>query len=260
MVAGLFHVAAPAVQGRGGRRPACTTVVRLLLSGFIALAAPNLPEYAIAAEAGHINARDQVTDHIARASQRFGIPEAWIRAVIEVESAGNVHAVSSKGAMGLMQVMPGTWTELRDRFALGTNPFDPRDNILAGTAYLAMMHDRFGSPGFLAAYNAGPGRFEQFLFEGRPLPQETLDYVQRLAPMIGIDADFLVRFAYQTARDWRYAPLFVVQPNRTPIAGGAALGDPNRDPMPSHQQPETEPFSRPANDLFVMPGDGNDRP
>lgn len=258
-VAGLFDVAAPVVLGCGGRRPACTTVVRLLLSGLIALATLNLPEYAIAAEAGDINARDQVTDHIATASRRFGIPEAWMRAVIDVESAGNVHAMSSKGAMGLMQITPGTWTDLSDRFALGTDPFDPRDNIMAGTAYLRMMHDRFGSPGFLAAYNAGPRRFEQFLFEGRPLPQETINYVQTLAPMIGISAASVAQLAPGTEHDWRDSPLFVAQPNRTPIGGGPAFDDPNRDQIPSHRQPETEPFGRPANGLFVRPRDGNDR-
>ena len=70
--------------------------------------------------------------------------------------------------MGLMQIMPDTWTELRTRHRLGRDPYDPRDNILAGAAYLREMHDRYGSPGFLAAYNAGPGRYEDYL-AGRPL-------------------------------------------------------------------------------------------
>src|SRR5690606_1039651 len=89
---------------------------------------------------------------VTEASQRFGIPEHWIRSVCRVESADDARAVSSAGAMGLMQVMPATWAELRVRYGLGRDPFDPRDNIIAGTAYLREMYDRYGSPGFLAAY------------------------------------------------------------------------------------------------------------
>ena len=80
--------------------------------------------------------------------------------------------------------MPGTWTDLRSRYRLGADPYDARDNILAGAAYLRQLRDRYGAPGFLAAYNAGPGRYEQHLATGRPLPQETQAYVAMLAPMI----------------------------------------------------------------------------
>ncbi len=97
--------------------------------------------------------RSESTDWIARfiaeASARFAVPARWIRAVMQVESAGDEHATSSRGAMGLMQLMPDTWVELSVRDGLGLDPFDPRDNILAGTAYLKEMHDRFGSAGFL---------------------------------------------------------------------------------------------------------------
>src|SRR3546814_11665342 len=103
---------------------------------------------------------------------------------MRVESAGRVLTISSAGAMGLMQVMPGTWAELRTRYGLGGDPYDARDNILAGTAYLREMHDRYGSPGFLAAYNAGPRRYEQHL-AGRPLPAETRAYLAALAPLVG---------------------------------------------------------------------------
>ena len=60
--------------------------------------------------------------------------------------------------MGLMQLMPGTWSEMRLMLGLGGDPFEPHDNIMAGTAYLRMVYDRFGYPGLFAAYNAGPGR------------------------------------------------------------------------------------------------------
>jgi len=123
---------------------------------------------------------------IAEASQRFGVPADWIRAVMQVESAGDKGAVSSKGAMGLMQVMPETYAELRLRHHLGPDPYAPRDNILAGAAYLSEMREQFGPGGFLAAYNAGPRRYEDYLTRGRPLPEETRNYVAALAPMIGL--------------------------------------------------------------------------
>jgi len=82
-----------------------------------------------------------------------------------------------------MQITPVTWVTWRDRLALGNDPFDPRANILAGTAYLREMHDHYGSPGFLAAYNAGPARYEEHLATGRPLPAETRTYVAMLVPM-----------------------------------------------------------------------------
>ena len=133
------------------------------------------------------NLADPYAADITEASRRFGIPESWIRAVMRVESSGRVHAISPKGAIGLMQIMPDTWAGLRQRYRLGRNPRDPRDNILAGTAYLREMHDRYGAAGFLAAYNAGPGRYAEYLATGRPLPAETLAYVAALAPLIGGD-------------------------------------------------------------------------
>ena len=127
---------------------------------------------------------------IAAASQRFGIPIHWIRAVMRVESAGDRHAVSHRGAMGLMQVMPATWASLRAQHGLGADPFAPLDNILAGTAYLREMLDRYGSvPLMLAAFNAGPRRVEAHLATGQPLPSETQAYVAALAPLLTGDAD-----------------------------------------------------------------------
>ena len=94
-------------------------------------------------------------------------------------------AVSPKGAMGLMQIMPQTWAELRRRYGLGEDPYDPHDNIMAGAAYLRELHDRFGKRGFLAAYNAGPGRYEEHLATGRPLPSETLSYMAAVESLLG---------------------------------------------------------------------------
>jgi hypothetical protein len=124
---------------------------------------------------------------IIEASQRFGIPSSWIRAVMQIESSGDVHTISRKGATGLMQIMPQTWTELRIRYGLSRNPYDPHDNIIGGAAYLRELHDRYGSPGFLAAYNAGPTRYKDHLTTGRPLPAETRAYVAVLTPQIGTE-------------------------------------------------------------------------
>jgi soluble lytic murein transglycosylase-like protein len=127
---------------------------------------------------------DPLAGFITEASKRFAVPEHWIRSVIRIESAGKVRARSKKGAMGLMQIMPQTWSELRARYDLGADPFDPRDNILAGAAYIRELYQRFGAPVFLAAYSAGPGRYENHLVAGRPLPDETQGYVARLTPTV----------------------------------------------------------------------------
>jgi hypothetical protein len=124
---------------------------------------------------------DPLAVYVAEASSRFAVPERWIRAIMRVESDSNQRARSKKGAMGLMQIMPRTWTELRARYGLGSNPYDPHDNILAGAAYIRELHDHYGASGFLAAYNAGPRRYERHLATGRPLPEETQAYVARLA-------------------------------------------------------------------------------
>jgi hypothetical protein len=152
-----------------------------------------------------------ISDYIAEAARRFGVPVSWIRAVMGAESAGDERAVSRKGAMGLMQIMPDTWSELRARYRLGANPFDPHDNILAGAAYLREMHDRYGSPGFLAAYNAGPQRYDDYLAGVRALPADTLAYVATLAPLIGaepLESSIAIPIADPLA--WTRSPLFVV--------------------------------------------------
>jgi len=127
---------------------------------------------------------DPFAAFVAEASKRFAIPEHWIRAVMRVESGEKARSRSRKGAIGLMQIMPKTWTELRARHRLGADPYDPHDNILAGAAYIRELYDRYGAPGFLAAYNAGPGRYERHLVTGRPLPAETQAYVATLTPMV----------------------------------------------------------------------------
>jgi hypothetical protein len=128
---------------------------------------------------------DRWSVHTAEASARFGVPVEWIRRVMRAESGGRTALngrplVSHAGAMGLMQLMPGTWREMGAALRLGPDPHDPRDNILAGTAYLRTMYDRFGYPGLFAAYNAGPARYARHLATGRGLPAETIAYVAQV--------------------------------------------------------------------------------
>ncbi len=130
---------------------------------------------------------------IAEASARFGVPAVWIEQVMRTESRGRTikdgrPITSSAGAMGLMQLMPATWGELRARLGLGRDPHAPRDNILAGTAYLREMYDRFGYPGLFAAYNAGPARYSASLASGRPLPAETRAYLAEVVAGVGAAA------------------------------------------------------------------------
>lgn len=200
---------------------------------------------------------DPYAHHIADAARRFGIPEAWIRAVMRVESRGDVRAISPKGAMGLMQIMPATWADLRARHGLGGDPYDPRDNIMAGAAYLREMHDHYGSPGFLAAYNAGPGRYEEYRTNGRPLPAETRAYVAALAPIIG-GGDLAAPVAVATADPlaWTRAPLFIVQVDSS--AGAVHRqrdGDPVASPASESARDPTPPALR-SDGLFVARTDG----
>lgn len=130
-------------------------------------------------------ASDPWGPYIRQAARRFDVPQRWVRAVIQQESAGEVQALSPAGAMGLMQLMPGTYETLREEYNLGNDPFEPHDNILAGTAYIRQMYERYGAPGFLAAYNAGPERVDDYLSTGDPLPAETVSYLGNVAPQLG---------------------------------------------------------------------------
>jgi soluble lytic murein transglycosylase-like protein len=194
---------------------------------------------------------------IAEASQRFAIPVSWIRAVMHVESAGRAHAVSPKGAMGLMQIMPKTYAGLRARYHLGSNPYDPRDNILAGTAYLREMHDRYGSPGFLAAYNAGPDRYDEHLATGRPLPIETQDYVAMLMPMIGDLRDGVTPAVSFDLLTWLRSALFVPHENAALVAVHAAVTvSPDRLPT-LHRIVDLSALAPHSEGLFVRVADRN---
>ena len=213
-----------------------------LLPGLLAaiLAASPAQVFAQSPQLIRLSPRIEIAAHVSEASQQFGIPEQWIYAVIRAESAGRVRAVSRAGAMGLMQLMPGTWARQRARFSLGQDPFDPRDNVLAGTSYLREMYDRYGAQGFLAAYNAGPGRYEDWLAGRRSLPLETRRYVARIAPLLQTERMFAAP-PLQAGN----IPAGVWQP---PGAGRKELDE------VATSGPAANPFARseqPAHDLFA---------
>ena len=187
----------------------------LIVAALVAIVAP----LAVRSETGpaHVaDAPDPWSPFVDEAAERFAIPASWIRAVMHAESSGNVKALSTKGAIGLMQIMPDTYAGLSVRYGLGNDPYDPHDNVMAGAAYLREMHDRFGSSGFLAAYNVGPKRYEDHLATGHPLPDETRNYVALLAPLLSgaTSSDKTILTADQ--RNWQQSPLFVPRSARKP--------------------------------------------
>ncbi len=112
---------------------------------------------------------------IRAASEKYNLDPGILTGIIKTESNFNPNAVSSKGAMGLMQLMPGTARDLDV-----SNPFDPEQNVDGGARYFRMMLDRFGGDPALAlsAYNAGPKAVETY--KGVPPYSETKDYVQKI--------------------------------------------------------------------------------
>nr|WP_210238970.1 lytic transglycosylase domain-containing protein [Mesorhizobium sp. B4-1-3] len=186
--------------------------------------------------------RAPYADYIAEASRRFGVPIAWIRAVMRAESAGDPRAISPKGAMGLMQIMPETWAGLRLRHRLGANPYDPHDNVIAGAGYIRDLFDRYGSPGWIAAYNAGPGRYEDSL-KGRALPAETRAYVTIVAPSVDRgDTASPIAVAAVDPLAWTRAPLFIGQPERRPAA----------DPVPAERMSDAAATTSTVRDVSAI--------
>jgi hypothetical protein len=189
-----------------GRRSArLRTIARALLCALWAF-----PAYAESARhetiSNQLSRRLAITSALTEASNRFRLPVNWLRAVMRAESGGDANSVSSKGAIGLMQLMPATYAELRTRYGLGADPFDPHDNIQAGAAYLRELLDQYGERGFLAAYNAGPGRYEDYL-HGRSLPAETTDYVERITSALSLGAKSVA--PYPASYGNHASPVFV---------------------------------------------------
>lgn len=202
---------------------------------------------------------DPYADMIAEAATRAQIPASWIAAVLHAESRGDARAVSSAGAMGLMQMMPGTWSSLRTSLGLGDDPFDPHDNILAGATYLRWMRDRYGDAGFLAAYNAGPARYDEHLATGRPLPAETRNYVASVSARLALPLADNIAIGTLAAPSWQDSSLFPASFLRT--------GDASR-PVDSAHDPAHSSGSRMTDwtalapqsaGLFIASGHGEAR-
>ena len=182
---------------------------------------------------------------IQKASKRFNVPPEWIREVMRVESGGRTTwkggqpITSSAGAQGLMQVMPDTYAELREKHGLGRDPYDPDNNIMAGTAYIRELYDMYGSPGFLGAYNAGPGRYKQYVEQGRDLPPETRRYMETIGTQIaGITPgssppDRMTQYAEQQIRQRVDGAVDA----RTGAAAGAPVVVAAMQPIPDNLSP-----------------------
>lgn len=186
--------------------------------------------------------------YVSEAATRANIPSAWITAVMRAESQGDASAVSPKGAMGLMQIMPDTWRELHATLNLGADSYDPHDNIVAGAAYLRRLHDRYGDMGFLAAYNAGPGRYEELLRGSRALPDETRKYVTRVTRLL----------REESIGDPVFDTRFIVRPHAEMPSGSPLFVGPFASQTVVQNAPEVMPvsdhvmrFVAPPHGLFV---------
>lgn len=233
---------------RGRLRPLAAVLAALAFPA-IALAQPAAPTPSSQPDS------DEIAGFTVEAARRFDIPAAWIDALIRVESGGDPRAVSPAGALGLMQVMPATWAGEREHYGLGRDPFDPHDNIIAGTAFLAEMRDRYGVGGMLAAYNAGPRRYEDYRLRGRPLPSETVAYVAQLTPMIG---DGATGKPPPDPLAWTRAALFSARSFDAPAARTDGAGDAANPPPSGHPSTETGAvpvavIEPPSTGLFIPP-------
>ncbi len=154
-----------------------------------------------------------------------------------------------------MQIMPATWEILRRRYRLKNAPYDPRQNIMAGTAYLREMYDKFGYPGCLAAYNAGPGRYASWVSGKRKLPRETSNYVNLTTSRIGRRSSFIATI-----------PSSLAKPNAVPpaqsalfISSAAAKREQQDSQTLAPQDAKPDGVKHSAQGLFV-PLSGNRKP
>ena len=183
---------------------------------------------------------------IAEASVRFAIPVSWIASVMRAESAGvatrqGKPTISPAGAIGLMQLMPSTWSEMRAALSLGADPADPHDNILAGTGYLRLMYERFGYPGLFGAYNAGPQRYARYLAGAAKLPSETVAYLAKTAGGgRGISRIAVQRLAVQRSVRSAALDLFVTRRHSLPRQGP---GDQSRGRSGAHRSRRQPPMA-----------------
>ena len=192
------------------------------LSWYVALAAfgvvvgaPTLASTVLAAHPASV-----CSDHAAEAAARAGLGVDVIMRVMRAESGGDARAVSPKGALGCMQIMPLTWADLTARYALGPDPFDARLNMIGGAFYLAELTRRFGPAGAYAAYNAGPARYIRYVAGGALLPAETIAYVARMhgKPVADLSVPARVR--------WQAASLFLAHVDSAETEGSRTVSHP----------------------------------
>ena len=174
--------ARPSFAAAGGRRSAIAAMaIMAALQVQVGRACATGPSAQRQSSDVRADAVDRWSNLLAEASLRSGLPAVWLHDVLRAESGGNARALSPKGAIGLMQLMPSTYAALRAPLSLSADPSNPRDNILAGAVYLRLLVNRYGWPSALAAYNAGPARLEALLTRGRGLPPETVAYLRAIA-------------------------------------------------------------------------------
>jgi soluble lytic murein transglycosylase-like protein len=182
--------------------------------------------------------------HAPEAAARSGLPVDVILRVMQAESRGRPRAISPKGAMGCMQIMPQTWVYLSSRYGLGSDPFEPRMNMIGGAFYLAELARQFGFPGAYSAYNAGPGRYLRYVRDGVPLPGETVAYAGRIAGGVPTPTQ-PVATDQPPAPRWQEASLFLVRPaspndtDRAPRTASAGTGRPASGLFPLERPSDT---------------------
>jgi hypothetical protein len=190
------------------------------------------------ASAGHpasVRPAGSFANLIEEASRRFAVPVHWIRAVMTLESAGDVRARSPKGAMGLMQIMPETWARSAHASSLRRRSLRSARQHPGGRGVPPRAAPPIWLTRFPCAYNAGPGRYEHYL-AGRPLPAETRADVAALAPLFG-GGEFAgpISVAVGHSRSWTEAPLFIGRPE------GASAADRVSAERRSNHVPASDP-------------------
>ncbi len=162
------------LRGGGEMQAAKSLIVEVMPDEYFHATPVPLPEPA----AIPALSQDDLHSLIDRLAGQFGVNARLAHAVVMVESRYDPHAVSPKGAMGLMQIMPAV-----AQMYLVDNPFDPEKNVEAGLRYLRGLLDRFSDVRTaLAAYNAGAAAVERY--GGIPPYRETQDYVQRIMTLL----------------------------------------------------------------------------
>lgn len=194
MAAGLAYGGESAVLASGytlriDRHETEGMKVRLYLNeGFVELPASAVERFEAgepepAAATVTVTAVAKPADLVREAARRYGLPATFLGSVAQAESGFRADAVSPKGAVGIMQLMPATAR------ALGADPADPRQNVEAGTRYLSELLLKYKDDPWqvrkaLAAYNAGPGAVERY--KGVPPYRETVQYVERVIKQAGL--------------------------------------------------------------------------